>query len=170
MNIIVAVYGDWGIGCHGTQPIVIPEDRRFFQEITMGATVISGRATFEDFPGKKPLKGRKNIILTGDKSFSVPGAVVVNSIGELFCAVENEDPEKIFVLGGEIVFRQLLPYCRYAYVTKIKVTPESDTFFPNLDELPNWVVKNEGQEHFNGHPFAFYKYENISPEKFTCEE
>ena len=58
MELIVAVYDDWGIGRDGTQPIALSEDRKFFREMTKGCMVITGRRTIEDFPGKKPLPGR----------------------------------------------------------------------------------------------------------------
>ena len=65
MELIVAVYGDWGIGRDGTQPIALSADRKFFREMTRGAMVIAGRRTVEDFPGQKPLPGRENVVLTG---------------------------------------------------------------------------------------------------------
>jgi len=61
LNLIVAVYDDWGIGANGTQPVALSADRRFFRETTRGAMVIVGRRTIEDFPGQKPLPGRVKI-------------------------------------------------------------------------------------------------------------
>ena len=64
MDAIVAVYSDWGIGAKGTQPLVIPADRKHFRDLTQGAAVIVGRKTLGDFPGGRPLKGRHNIVVT----------------------------------------------------------------------------------------------------------
>ena len=78
MEAIVAVYTDWGIGSDGTQPIVVPEDRRRFAEITRGATLIVGSKTLLDFPGSAPLKGRRNIIMTRHEN-EVDGAEIVHT-------------------------------------------------------------------------------------------
>ena len=137
MNIIVAVYSDWGIGKNGTQQIIIPDDRRFFKEITIGKTIITGRKTFQDIG--KPLPTRQNIILTRDKNISIKGAQVENSIENLLKTIKN--PTETFVIGGESVYNALLPHCTHAYVTKIDANPISDKFFPNLDEAPQWSVQ-----------------------------
>ena len=78
MEAIVAVYSDWGIGAEGTQPIVIPEDRRRFAQLTKGATVIVGRRTLGDFPGGKPLKDRENLVITRHVD-EIEGATVVRT-------------------------------------------------------------------------------------------
>ena len=137
MNIIVAVFSDWGIGKNGTQQIIIPEDRRFFKEITTGKTIITGRKTFEDIG--KPLPNRKNIILTRDKNFKAKDVQVENSIDNLLKTITN--PVETFVIGGENIYNALLPHCTFAYVTKIDAIPISDKFFPNLDEAPEWSVQ-----------------------------
>ena len=79
MDAIVAVYADWGIGAKGTQPLVIPADRRRFRELTMGAAVIVGRRTLEDFPGGRPLPGRENLVLSR-RNITIEGAQVVQCI------------------------------------------------------------------------------------------
>ena len=137
MELIVAVYDDWGIGREGTQPIALSADRKFFRETTRGATVIAGRRTIEDFPGKKPLPGRVNLAMSRSKG-DIPGFTVCHSPEEVLARTKNAP--RAFVIGGGSVYRQMLPYCDRAYVTKVHTTPESDTFFPNLDEDPDWVL------------------------------
>lgn len=138
MNIIVAVYDDWGIGKDGTQPVILNADRVFFRQITCGATIIAGRRTIEDFPEKRPLPNRQNIVLT--KSINnIPGFIVCNSIHEAAELAKNSNDT--FVIGGGNVFRQMLPLCDTAYITKIHCTPSSDTFFPNLDSDAEWEMK-----------------------------
>jgi len=137
MELIVAVYDDWGIGCDGTQPITLSADRKFFREQTRGRTVILGRRTMEDFPGKKPLPGRENIVLTRSTA-PIPGFTLCGSVGQVLALTEGK-PAK--VIGGGSVYHQLLPYCDRAYVTKIHAKPKSDTFFPNLEEDPGWVLE-----------------------------
>ncbi len=137
MELIVAVYDDWGIGRDGTQPIALSADRKFFREMTKGAMVIVGRRTIEDFPGKRPLPGRVNVALTRTAQ-EIPGFTVVTSPEE---AVEqSKTAERAMVIGGGSIYRQLLPLCDTAYITKVHTRPESDTFFPNLDEDPQWYL------------------------------
>lgn len=138
MDLIVAVYDDWGIGRAGTQPVALSADRRFFREMTRGATVIVGRKTLMDFPGGKPLPGRPNVVLTRQTG-EIPGVTLCHSPEE--AARLGEAAERCFVIGGGSVYRQMLPLCRQAYVTKVHARPASDTFFPNLDEAPDWRLE-----------------------------
>lgn len=156
MNLIVAVYENWGIGADGTQPIALTADRKFFRETTRGAAVIVGRRTAQDFPGQKPLPGRANYLLTrGDGVY--PGFIPCRSPEE---AVEKaRGAEQVFVIGGGSVYRQMLSYCDTAYVTKVGACPQSDTFFPNLDEDGAWVLEAvlaQGEE--NGIPYQMLRY------------
>ena len=137
MDLIVAVYDDWGIGCEGTQPIALSADRKFFRETTRGATVIAGRRTVADFPGQKSLPGRTNILLTR-KGGDFPGFTLCGSPAEALELTKHD--EKVMVIGGGSVYRQMLPMCDRAYITKVHVTPPSDTYFPNLDEDDAWTL------------------------------
>ena len=143
MEAIVAVYEDWGIGCCGTQPIALSVDRKFFREMTRGAMVIVGRRTVADFPGQKPLPGRVNVVLTRTQQ-EIPGFTVCTSPEE---AVElAKTSEKAMVIGGGSIYRQMLPYCDSALVTKVYCNPDSDTYFPNLDEDEEWKLVEESEE------------------------
>ena len=159
MDVIVAVYDDWGIGRDGTQPIAVSADRKFFREMTRGAAVIVGRRTIDDFPGKKPLPGRLNVVLTR-KDGDIPGFEVCHSPQE---AVEKTaDQEKVMVIGGGSIYRQMLPVCSRAIITKVHVTPESDTFFPNLDQDPQWKlaeVLQSGVENGISYEMCLYERE-----------
>lgn len=158
MKLIVAVSENWGIGKDNDLLFSIPKDMKFFRETTMGKTVILGRKNLESFPGKKPLPKRPNIILTRDKSFLADGATVVNSIDELLAL--PIDFEDAFVIGGEEIYRQLLPYCDLCYVTKVKKTVDADKFMVNLDELSEWELVSESEEvEDNGHILTFCTYE-----------
>ena len=141
MSVIVAVNSDWGIGKDGRQAVILPEDRKFFRKKTTGGVVIAGRKTFEDFPG--PLPDRKNIILTRDKLFKSEGVTVLHSVEDVLEEVKNEDPDKVFVVGGGTIYEQFLPFCGKAFVTKLDINLESDTFFPNLDELGSWSEERQ---------------------------
>ncbi len=156
MELIVAVYSDWGIGRDGTQPIALSADRKFFRETTRGTMVIVGRRTIEDFPGKKPLPGRINVALTRSGQ-EIPGFTVCGS-PEKAAALAGTVP-RAMVIGGGSIYRQMLPYCDTAYITKVHVKPESDTYFPNLDEDPDWELAQtlqQGEE--NGIPYEMLLY------------
>ena len=156
MDLIVAVYDDWGIGRDGTQPIALSVDRKFFRETTRGAMVIAGRKTVADFPGQKPLPGRVNVMLSRS-GVEVPGFTLCESFEE--AAELAGTAERAFVIGGGSVYRQMLPLCDRAYITKVHIRPESDTFFPNLDEAPDWElseVLQSGEE--NGISFEMCLY------------
>ena len=156
MNLIVAVYDDWGIGREGTQPIALSADRKFFRETTRGAMVIVGRRTIDDFPGKKPLPGRVNVALTRSDA-EIPGFTLCHSPEE--AAEMAKTAERAFVIGGGTIYRQMLDFCDRAYVTKVHVKPESDTFFPNLDEDDAWElseVLQSGEENGIGYEMCLY--------------
>ena len=157
MELIVAVYDDWGIGCCGTQPIALSADRKFFRETTRGCMVIVGRRTIADFPGQKPLPGRVNVALTRS-NMEIPGFTVVHSPEE--AAQLAKTAERAMVIGGGSIYRQMLDYCDTAYVTKVHVTPGSDTFFPNLDESPAWElaeVLQSGEENGIAYEICLYR-------------
>ncbi len=137
MELIVAVYNDWGIGRDGTQPVALSADRKFFRETTKGAMVIVGRKTLADFPGGRPLPKRVNVVLTR-QNVQIPDVTVCHSPQE--AAELAKTAERAFVIGGGSVYRQMLPLCDRAYVTKVHATPVSDTYFPNLDEMPDWYL------------------------------
>ena len=157
MELIVAVYDDWGIGRDGTQPIALSADRKFFRDMTKGAMVIAGRRTIADFPGQKPLPGRVNVALTRTKQ-EIPGFTVCTSPEE---AVElAKTAQRAMVIGGGSIYKQMLSYCDTAYITKVHVTPESDTMFPNLDEMEDWYVAEtlmSGEENGIAYEMLLYR-------------
>ena len=157
MEAIVAVYSDWGIGCCGTQPVVVPEDRKHFRNVTSGAAVIVGRKTLADFPGGRPLPKRVNIVLT-KQDIRIEGAIVVHSAEEAL--VEAEKHERCFLIGGESVYRLLFDAVERVYVTKIEACPPSDAYFPDLDALPGWHIADPGVEReHEGIKYRFMVYE-----------
>ena len=157
MELIVAVYDDWGIGKDGTQPIALSADRKFFRETTRGAMVIAGRRTIGDFPGQKPLPGRVNVALTRTAA-EIPGFTICRSPEE---AVElAKTAERCFVIGGGSVYRQMLPLCDTAVITKVHCTTPCDTFFPNLDEMDDWYIEETlmtGEENGIAYEMLLYK-------------
>ena len=160
MELIVAVYDDWGIGRDGTQPIALSADRKFFRETTRGAMVIVGRRTIQDFPGQKPLPGRVNVALSRSCQ-EIPGFTVCRTPEEAVQLAQSAG--RAMVIGGGSVYRQMLPYCDSAYVTKVHVCPPSDTFFPNLDQDSQWYLEQtiqSGEENGIAYEMLLYRRKN----------
>ena len=162
MNLIVAVDNNWAIGNKNKLLVSIPNDMKHFREETTGKVVVLGRKTLETFPQGQPLKNRTNVILTKNKNFKVNDAIVVHSLEALLEELKNYEDEDIYVIGGDSVYKQLLPYCTVAHVTKVDHEYEADTYFPNLDKDPNWQITAESDEQtYFDLPYQFLKYERI---------
>ena len=163
MDLIVNVCENWGIGKDGALLVSISADLKRFRQLTTGKTVILGRKTLSTFPGGRPLKNRRNLILS-TSGLTVEGAEVVADLNALFDKLRDCDLSQTSVIGGASVYRALLPYCDRAYVTKTLISPEADTFFPNLDQMPNWTVAQEYPvQEENGIRFQYIDYVNSSP-------
>ena len=160
MNAIVAVYSDWGIGAEGTQPLVLKADRAFFRRMTEGAAIIVGRATLEDFPGGKPLKGRSNIVISRQR-LEIEGAVVLSNVEQAL--EEAARHENCYVVGGASIYMQFFPHLDRVYVTKIDSAPKSTAFFPNLDRNVDWQCVEQGPwQEEDGVRYCFCVYEKLS--------
>lgn len=141
MNLIVAVDENWAIGKGGDQLAYISADLKRFKDLTTGHPVILGRKTLATFPGGRPLKGRRNLILSATPGYTVEGAEVFADTDRLLAAAT----EDAFVIGGESVYRALLEHCDTAYVTKIHAGFPADRWFPDLDSHPDWTVAEESE-------------------------
>ena len=163
MNIIVAVDKNWAIGLQNRLLVSIPQDMKFFRETTKGKVVAMGRKTLESFPGGQPLKNRVNVVLTTDKSYSTNGIVLVHSLEEMLDELKRYPSEDIYVIGGETIYRQLLPHCDRAYITRIDHAYDADTYFPNLDEDPQWeMTKTSEEQTYFDLEYVFTIYERKS--------
>ena len=162
LSAIVAVCDDWGIGLDGGMVVENREDMRHFVACTTGHPVIMGRRTLESFPGGRPLKNRRNVVLTRDTSFSPAGVEVAHSVDEALAAVADED--EAWVIGGGQVYELLLPRCDRAVVTKNHCVRPSDTYFPDLDADPSWhvVEEREGGVTPEGVSFDIVTYERTA--------
>ena len=156
MNVIVAVDQNWAIGKDGDQLVYLSEDLKRFKSLTTGHPVILGRKTLATFPGGRPLKGRRNLILSRSADFAPEGAEVFSDVETLRAAA----PEDSFVIGGASVYRQLLPWCDTAYVTKIEAAfPAADCWFPDLDSRPEWRISEESEsQEEDGVKFRYVTY------------
>ena len=160
MNIIAAVDNNWAIGYKGQLLVSIPNDQRHFREETTGKVVVLGRKTLQTFPQGQPLKNRMNIILSTDSKYQVKDALVLHSLEELLEELKKYPTEDVYVIGGESIYRQLLPYCDTAHITKIDHEYQADTYFPNLDRDPEWEIAADSDElTYFDIPYTFIRYE-----------
>lgn len=160
MNLIVAVDANWGIGNQGELLVRIPNDHKHFREETTGKVVVLGRKTLQTFPQGLPLKNRTNIILSTNPKYEVKDASVVHSVEELLEMLKQYKSEDVYIIGGESVYRELLPYCDTAHVTKIEHSYQADAFFPNLDAMEDWEITADSEEQtYFDIEYTFLKYE-----------
>lgn len=160
MNMIVAVDNNWAIGNKNELLVSIPADMKFFRQETMGKVVVMGRKTLESLPNGLPLAGRTNIVLSRNPDYRVKGAVVVHSVEELLQELSAYPEDSIYVIGGESVYRQLLPYCSVVHATRIDMEYEADAYFPDLDKDPEWRITADSDEQtYFDIAYEFVKYE-----------
>ena len=164
MNAIVSVTSDWAIGNEGGLIVRNRADMRRFVSLTMGGTVLMGRTTFESFPGG-PLKGRRNVVVTRDRQYALRHESVecAHSLDEALDLVAADDPDTVWLIGGESLYRALLAHCDRCFVTRNRVVVAADAFFPDLDADPSWELESveEGGETSEGVRFDFATYRNV---------
>lgn len=146
MKLIFSADENWGIGRDNGLLFRAKGDMARFKTMTTGRVVIMGRATLESLPGSKPLKDRVNIVLTSDRSYRAEDALVCGSVEELLIAVKDYPEDDLFVIGGESLYRQLLPYCDTAYITRFLAAAPADRFMPDFDALPEWKLWSRSEE------------------------
>ena len=179
MNIIAAVSKSWGIGYKNDLLFRIPSDLARFKKLTMGKTIIMGHNTFKSLPGQKPLPGRENIVLS--RTTLVPNVLTKGSVqGTLAVIRENSNysnipPEGqlptagapttgVFVIGGGMIYREFLPYCTRAYITKVDTDPPADVFLPNFDLMDDWEMTEESEKfEYNGLHYNYCTYVKAIP-------
>lgn len=167
MNLIVAADKNWAIGKNNELLVSIPEDMKLFRTETTGNVIVMGRKTLESFPGGNPLKNRTNIVITSNPDYKKEGVIVCHSFEETCNELKKYDTDSIYIIGGESVYRQFLPYCNVAHVTRIDYEYEADTYFPDLDSDENWHITNSSEEHtYFDLEYYFKKYENSNPKSF----
>ncbi len=161
MKAIVAVDMNWGIGFKGDLLQRIPEDMKFFKQMTVGKVVVMGRNTFESLPTSNPLKDRTNIVLSKNRSFNHDKVIVCESQSQLVQKLDKYSTDDVFVIGGEAIYTMLLPFCNEAYITKIESRYSADKYFENLDKRDTWkLVSSSDVKFYEGIRYRFLKYVN----------
>ena len=158
VSIIVAIAENYAIGKKGDLLCHLPADLKHFKEITSGSTVLMGERTFFSLP-KHPLPNRRNIVLTDVPGKTFEGAEAVYSLDELCAKISQE--EEAFVIGGGMVYRQMMPRADKLYITHIHHSWEdADTFFPEI-KAEEWKLLS-AEKHFaddkNPYDFTFAEY------------
>ena len=165
IKAIVHADREWGIGKNGDMMFSLPKDMKFFRETTTGHTVVMGGNTLRSFPNQKPLKNRVNIVLSRGQVRD--DCIIVRSFDELKKEMKARKDEEIYVIGGGEIYKELLPYCDEALVTKVDAVGNADTFFPNLDEDKNFVCVGISEPiDDNGNTIRFTTYRNTNVKSF----
>jgi dihydrofolate reductase len=157
ISLILAMAGNGVIGDRGAIPWRLPQDMRRFKALTLGKPNIMGRKTWESLP-KKPLPGRTNIIVTGDRNYRAEGATVVATIQEALGRAKAQDPEEIMVIGGAQIYRAALPLDTRVHLTEIHTTVEGDTTF-TFDRADWNEVAREDHKTEDGLSYSFVTLE-----------
>ena len=157
---------EWGIGKSNSLMFKIPADMKFFKETTTGNVVVMGSNTLKSLPNGKPLKDRINIVLypEGEKR---EDCIVVGSLEELFTEIKKFDGDNVFVIGGAMLYKTLLPYCSEVLVTKVDAVGGADVFFENLDINDDFKLIYESEPvETNGLQIKFTTYKNLAVKNF----
>ena len=127
MKAILHADKNWGIGKSNGLMFSIPADMKFFRETTTGNVVVMGSNTLKSFPGGNPLKNRTNIVLYPDGE-ERGDCIIVRSLEELFSEIKKYDNDGVYVIGGAMMYKTLLPYCDEVLVTKVDAVGGADAF------------------------------------------
>ncbi len=166
MKAIVAVDKKWGIGKKNDLLFSLPEDMKYFREKTLNKVVVMGSNTLKSFPNGKPLKNRTNIVLFpgGEKR---DDCTVVGSLEELSAELKKYPADDVFIIGGAMFYKTMLPYCSEVLVTKVDADGEAEVFYENLDEKDNWTCVSTGEPiETNGYTIRFTVYKNSDVKEF----
>ena len=143
MYAIAAVTSDWGIGCDGKLLVKDPEDMAMFKHLTQGTTVLMGRKTFESIG--HPLKDCRNVVITSQKDYANahPRIECASNIDKALEMVADDQPN-VWVIGGETIYRSLLPFCSTLFLTHYIRLVKADAYFP-IPDWNTWRIERVGQ-------------------------
>ena len=166
MKAIVAVDKNWGIGKKNDLLFSLPADMAYFREKTLNKIVVMGSNTLKSFPGGKPLKNRTNIVLFpgGEKR---EDCIIVESLAELSKVLKDYNTDDVFIIGGAMFYKTMLPYCSEVLVTKVDADGGAEVFYENLDSLPEWsLIGAEEPIETKGYKITFTTYKNSNVKAF----
>ena len=166
MKAIVAVDKNWGIGKKNDLLFSLPADMAYFREKTLNKVVVMGSNTLKSFPGGKPLKNRTNIVLFpgGEKR---DDCIIVDSLEELKVELKKYPADDVFIIGGAMFYKTMLPYCSEVLVTKVDADGGAEVFYENLDKKREWsCISAQPQIETNGYKISFTVYKNSDIKEF----
>ena len=166
MKAIVAVDKKWGIGKKNDLLFSLPADMAFFRKTTLNKVVVMGSNTLKSFPNGNPLKNRTNVVLFpgGEKR---DDCIIVDSMDELKVELAKYPTDDVFIIGGAMFYKTMLPYCSEVLVTKVDADGGAEVFYENLDALQNWSCVYESEsEQTNGYNIKFTTYKNSDVKEF----
>lgn len=163
ISLIAAAAKNNAIGKDGGMPWHLPNDLRYFKNITWGMPVVMGRKTFETFGKGKPLNGRKNIVLTRQQGWNPEGVIVVKTVNDALFVVKEMDVKELMVIGGGEIYKLFFEKAKRIYLTRVDAEPEGDTFFPRIDPKEWRLVSQKDHEadEKNDHNYSFQVWERI---------
>ena len=167
MQAILHCDRNWGIGRKNDLMFRLPLDMAFFRSTTLAKTVVMGSNTLLSFPGGKPLKKRNNIVLWpegDDDRAKRDGFTLVRTLDGLFQEIKKYNSDDVYIIGGAMMYKTMLPYCSYVLLTKVDADGSAEVFFENLDKRDDWTEEERGDEIIdNGYPIRFCRYRNLNP-------
>ena len=159
MNLIASAALDWGIGYQNDLLYRVSADMRQFRQKTTGNVVVMGMNTMLSMPSGKPLPNRTNIVLAHDRAFSPEGAQTVYSLDDLLALLRTYARERVFIIGGAMLYETMLPYCDKAFITRFYAQKPADRFLPDLDKAEDWrLQKRSAMQQQDGLLFTYDLY------------
>lgn len=162
MNLIAAVDKNRGIGKNGELLVSIPFDKQLFRTETMGKVVVMGRKTLESLPGGRPLEGRLNLVLSHNTKYKCKGATIINSMETMLAVLKRYSNDSIYIIGGESIYRQFMPYITTAHLTEIDYAYDADAFLPEF-KADEWeLAETSSEQTYFDLVYYFKKYKRIA--------
>ena len=131
----------------------LPNDTRYFKNVTWGMPVVMGRKTFESLG--KPLTGRTNIVLTRNSAWKAPGVTVVKTLDDALFLAREMDVKELMVIGGGEIYKMAMPKARRIHITRVEAELEGDAFFPEIDPLLWKMVSHHDHAADEKHQYAY---------------
>lgn len=173
MKLIVAVDNRWGIGKKNGLLFRLKKDMEFFTAMTLNQTVVMGSNTLKSLPHAKGLRLRENFVFwpdAGEEYRERDDCIIALTMKELAELIDAAVTRDVYVIGGAMMYKTMLPYCEEALITKVNADGDAEVFFENLDENPDWVLVQEGEPiEDNGYEIRFTTYKNLHPRNFVKE-
>ncbi|MET0463976.1 MAG: dihydrofolate reductase [Chitinophagaceae bacterium] len=131
----------------------LPNDTRYFKNVTWGMPVVMGRKTFESLG--KPLAGRTNIVLTRNSSWKADGVTTVKTMDDAVFLAKQMDVKELMVIGGGEIYKMVMPKANRIHITRVEAAPEGDAWFPEIDPLLWKMVREEKYAADEKHQYAY---------------